>query len=647
VPYLKSPSFISPSVVSVKANDDMKFDRVLDDNMIYSSPPQGFDAADAVSSHLSQALLEGHDDNETLAHTSREVSSLGYSEISKLTFSYGHASKDIASSYSENTNTSNEQSSDPKQPDGRINMIAAIVEDEKMRIASSDREIDKEKNESFNDTTRNLTVSAEIMNTVSIPSPKTQSQVRFSTDIDAGGAATMMAQEKMKNRLRMSHTSIHSAPIPENRKNKHSGISQRMRSGSAIYSRQHDNFASPSDDEVENNLKHKNMTVGKIRQLLAMARHDRSMVEIDLVGAITMREKLLERVHYLQALKRIALQPPPTPTRCLGPTPLPSIDHAISAMETLRSKVHHITTNEQKEAVIITAEDCQECKELKEEYHNLNGKSNYNGHDYDVFLGSEMASFVENMLSQTIYDKQDHNKANMSQNILKQEDVIQFNPRTYSNASDKDGSNQLIASVQESLESETMSVGIGDNEIESDCSDYLEDWTFDIREINDNTQPLQDDNTGDNGENLVKDVERTPLSEDNLSNLHKDQKPMIETSSNDHEEELDDTDTIRDGSHDRDDTTQAPQASFYASQHLRQRKLGAPPQDLATEFDHVMKNLNTLWLCELDTFETIQQLTSTLHQREHVWQLLRKWETQIEAESFVIPKQEELYEIAI
>ena len=81
--------------------------------------------------------------------------------------------------------------------------------------------------------------------------------------------------------------------------------------------------------------------------------------------------------------------------------------------------------------------------------------------------------------------------------------------------------------------------------------------------------------------------------------------------------------------------------------HLRQRTLGAPPKDLSREFERVMRTLEALWLCELESFEAIQTFTATLHQREHTWQQLKFYEEGISTTKFEVPKETELYDIAL
>jgi hypothetical protein len=81
--------------------------------------------------------------------------------------------------------------------------------------------------------------------------------------------------------------------------------------------------------------------------------------------------------------------------------------------------------------------------------------------------------------------------------------------------------------------------------------------------------------------------------------------------------------------------------------HLRQRTLGAPPKDLCCEFERVMRTLEALWLCELQSFEAIQTFTATLHQREHTWQQLKFYEEGISTTKFEVPKEAELYNIAL
>ena len=56
---------------------------------------------------------------------------------------------------------------------------------------------------------------------------------------------------------------------------------------------------------------------------------------------------------------------------------------------------------------------------------------------------------------------------------------------------------------------------------------------------------------------------------------------------------------------------------------MRQRRLGAPPRDLASSYELVMSTLNSLWKVEMDTYENVKRLTDTVQQRERTLNLLK------------------------
>ena len=105
--------------------------------------------------------------------------------------------------------------------------------------------------------------------------------------------------------------------------------------------------------------------------------------------------------------------------------------------------------------------------------------------------------------------------------------------------------------------------------------------------------------------------------------------------------------TLADVDYDDIDTSTMLNTAGMNVHYLRQRYLGAPPKDLVKEFEMVLGALERLWLCELQTFETIQRFTATLHQREHTWQQLKFYEERLSTTSFKVPEKSELYDIAI
>ena len=72
-----------------------------------------------------------------------------------------------------------------------------------------------------------------------------------------------------------------------------------------------------------------------------------------------------------------------------------------------------------------------------------------------------------------------------------------------------------------------------------------------------------------------------------------------------------------------------------------------PIEPLLASGPFFWRTLEALWLCELQSFEAIQTFTATLHQREHTWQQLKFYEEGISTTEFEVPKEAELYNIAL
>jgi len=72
---------------------------------------------------------------------------------------------------------------------------------------------------------------------------------------------------------------------------------------------------------------------------------------------------------------------------------------------------------------------------------------------------------------------------------------------------------------------------------------------------------------------------------------------------------------------------------------------GSPPPEFQEDFDDVMRHLEEIWNCELESFETVGRLAQCLVLREQTWQRLSRLKMQ--ETTMVAPDQDDLYDIEL
>eukprot|EP00428_Durinskia_dybowskii_P062031 CAMPEP_0170381628 /NCGR_PEP_ID=MMETSP0117_2-20130122/14512_1 /TAXON_ID=400756 /ORGANISM="Durinskia baltica, Strain CSIRO CS-38" /LENGTH=1472 /DNA_ID=CAMNT_0010637215 /DNA_START=229 /DNA_END=4647 /DNA_ORIENTATION=+ len=320
----------------------------------------------------------------------------------------------------------------------------------------------------------------------------------------------------------------------------------------------------------------------KLSRLLERVRAKRSKIENKLVDLLTSREKMRECIQYLQSLRAIVDNPPTTPTRSLAKTKAPSIDKAMLLLTVYGEHINQISEGLPPSSALkmLAAPSLVSSSELK---GNLN--------DAEEFV-KIMLQVNTCALSTTAYT------SNSGRYSMNEYAGFNFNGDCAVGGSISIRESFASASGRGSISSQRLAPPPPIN-----ASSPL------VRRL------FNDDcGTGTRSSSAVRSSVTGTTSVGGFS---------IPTAG---------TGTAGAGSG-------VPEFVCDPTPQM----LRSPPPGYKQDFDLVMTHLEEIWNCELEAFQTVENLAQCLSQRGQTWQRLKLLREQ--ERSMVLPTKEDLYDV--
>eukprot|EP01038_Epipyxis_sp_PR26KG_P007654 gene7654-10417_t len=489
------------------------------------------------------------------------------------------------------------------------------------------------------------------------------------------------------------------------RNKKHSSVKKhRLRSMSFTDHTEHNNNSSEGSD---NHFKYTRLSISSVSYYsnkLNEVKQRRNSILTKLDHSIVQREKMLEKVQYLQSLRRIIDNPPLSPTRNLSMVNYPTIEQALSMITIYQKHVnesasdhdHHSPLEYATSLSTINSMDSYDYPASPSHKHNNHAdligqagqvlKSFLTNECEDCFVvetlqtnhlinsnnsnttrnsSSMVVSPINNNFPSTpssLYHHQQHQ--HMSPPVIpyynhdsKQSlphtpsDSIHIRPSPWKTVLDHE-LNQNKAKTNEIIFNSTPRTLFSSPQKVKDNNDII--IQHDSR--NNSQRIVFDEAFTDNESNLLQQAGLSKALIDYSSDVHEvrnsvSKAPITPTLINDNSNNLtwennvngNPSNNVFNNNNNINSSTPATSNSNKHSRSMSPMLLGAPPIEFMDDFTSVMHELQEIWNCEFQSFEIVKKLAQSLVQREQTWQRLINLRKQ--EESMTTPKKEELYDI--
>eukprot|EP01034_Spumella_vulgaris_P022619 gene22619-28756_t len=406
-----------------------------------------------------------------------------------------------------------------------------------------------------------------------------------------------------------------------------------------------------SSPRASHQPKHRDLR--SLKQLLNALRGERDSLQQRLVEVITAREKLLEKFHFLQALRAVVDDPPRAPTRTLSSAKTPSVEKAMQMLAVYREHVDGASGS----ATPVSMQSGSSSSQLSEAEDFVKIMLR-DGHMMDhLAFDSEGVTAqqphtkerTESVDSVSLWQAQSTSRAiSTNSSKIEQQLVYGSNLRQCDVSMSMNSTAGLFTSGSSFLSPEASSHSSSSSwrQQRGDIQSPFADALVEAARSPSTTSPLVNSSTSSLGMPFTPPSFKKPQETVSIESTSARMRPPNSTGSirTSPWKLYSSKRPLQQKPHTASDLTALSSPTRSASAASSSAHIfGAPPAEFQSDFDEVMRQLEEVWNCELESFETVGRLAQCLVLREQTYTRLSR--LKIQERAMVVPQQEVLYDV--